>query len=257
MKHILGSYYPLFLLFVLALIIIEGTWIYRKRRDKFNLKENLGNTGILIGYVLTKSLTVGYQLAVLGFVSQFAFFHLPLNGWVLALTFIAADFCYYWFHRISHEIKIFWAFHLIHHSSKWMNFTTAYRLNWFSALITPYFFIPIVLLGLPPLYVAISFSVNLIFQLFLHTEAVGKIPFVEGIIDTPSAHRVHHGSNPAYIDKNYGGVLMIWDRIFGTYQPETEPVEYGITTGFVSHNPLVLVFHGFVDFFRGKMDYKG
>src|ERR1700728_791869 len=120
MKHILGSYYPLFLLFVLALIIIEGTWIYRKRREKFNLKENLGNTGILIGYVVSKSLTVGYQLAVLGFVSQFAFFHLPLNGWVFAITFVAADFCYYWFHRISHEIKIFWAFHLIHHSSKWM-----------------------------------------------------------------------------------------------------------------------------------------
>jgi sterol desaturase/sphingolipid hydroxylase (fatty acid hydroxylase superfamily) len=112
-------------------------------------------------------------------------------------------------------------------------------------------------LGLPPVYVAISFSVNLIFQLFLHTEAVGKIPFIEGIIDTPSAHRVHHGSNPAYIDKNYGGVFMIWDRIFGTYQQETEPVEYGITTGFVSHNPMVLVFHGFIDFFRGKMDYKG
>jgi sterol desaturase/sphingolipid hydroxylase (fatty acid hydroxylase superfamily) len=257
MKHILGSYYPLFLLFVLALIIVEGTWIYLKRREKFNLKENLGNTGILMGYVVSKSLTVGYQLAVLGFVSQFAFFHLPLNGWVFALTFVAADFCYYWFHRISHEIKIFWAFHLIHHSSKWMNFTTAYRLNWFSALITPYFFIPIVLLGLPPLYVAISFSVNLIFQLFLHTEAVGKIPFVEGIIDTPSAHRVHHGSNAVYIDKNYGGVFMIWDRMFGTYQAETEPVEYGITTGFVSHNPFVLVFHGFVDFFRGKMDYKG
>jgi sterol desaturase/sphingolipid hydroxylase (fatty acid hydroxylase superfamily) len=257
MKHILGSYYPLFLLFVLALIIIEGTWIYRKRREKFNLKENLGNTGILIGYVVSKSLTVGYQLAVLGFVSQFAFFHLPLNGWVFAITFVAADFCYYWFHRISHEIKVFWAFHLIHHSSKWMNFTTAYRLNWFSALITPYFFIPIVLLGLPPLYVAISFSVNLIFQLFLHTEAVGKIPFVEGIIDTPSAHRVHHGSNPVYIDKNYGGVLMIWDRMFGTYQAETEPVEYGITTGFVSHNPFVLIFHGFIDLVRGKMDYKG
>jgi sterol desaturase/sphingolipid hydroxylase (fatty acid hydroxylase superfamily) len=257
MKHILGSYYPLFLLFVLAMIIIEGIWVFRTRRDKFNLKESLANTAILIGYILSKALTVGYQLAVLGFVSRFAFFHLPLNGWVFALTFIATDFLYYWFHLISHHVKVFWAFHLIHHSSKWMNFTTAYRLNWFSALITPYFFIPIILLGVPPLYVAISFSVNLIYQLFLHTEAIGKIPLVEGILDTPSAHRVHHGSNAAYIDKNFGGVLMIWDRIFGTYQEETEAVNYGITSGFVSHNPFVLVFHGFVDLVRDKMDYKG
>jgi len=257
MKHVLGSYYPLFLVFVLGLIIIEGIWVYRKRRQQFNLKESLSNTVILIGYILSKALTVGYQLAVLGFISRFAFFHLPLNGWVFVLAFIATDFSYYWFHLISHQIKFFWAFHLIHHSSKWMNFTTAYRLNWFSSLITPYFFIPIVLLGIPPLYVAISFSINLIYQLFLHTEAVGKIPYVEGILDTPSAHRVHHGSNPIYIDKNFGGVLMIWDRMFGTYQAETEAVEYGITTGFVSHNPFVLVFHGFADLVRGKMDYKG
>jgi sterol desaturase/sphingolipid hydroxylase (fatty acid hydroxylase superfamily) len=86
---------------------------------------------------------------------------------------------------------------------------------------------------------------------------VGKIPLVEGIINTPSAHRVHHGSNPIYLDKNYGGVFMIWDRIFGTYEPESEPVKYGVTTGFVSYNPFVLVFHGFVDWWMGKMNYKG
>ena len=257
MSHVLGSNTKWFFLFVLVLIIIEGIWVYRKRRQQFNFKESLSNTVILIGYILSKALTVGYQLAVLRFVEHFAFFHLPENGWVFVVSFIATDFCYYWFHLVSHHSKFFWAFHLIHHSSKWMNFTTAYRLNWFSALITPYFFITIVLLGVPPLYVAISFSFNLIFQLFLHTEAVDKIPLVEGIIDTPAAHRVHHGSNPIYIDKNFGGVFMVWDRMFGTYQAETEPVEYGISTGFVSHNPFVLVFHGFVDLVRGKMDYKG
>jgi sterol desaturase/sphingolipid hydroxylase (fatty acid hydroxylase superfamily) len=257
MKHVLGPYRYWFFLLLLVLIVAEAIWVYRKRREKFNLKESLSNTFILFGYITSKALTVGYQLAVLGFISRFAFFHLPLNGWVFALTFVASDFCYYWYHLVSHHVKFFWAFHLVHHSSKWMNFTTAYRLNWFSALITPYFFIPIVLLGVPPLYVAISFSINLVFQFFMHTEAVGKIPLVEGIIDTPSAHRVHHGSNAIYIDKNFGGVFMIWDRIFGTYQAETEPVEYGITTGFVSHNPFVLVFHGFVDLVRGKMNYKG
>lgn len=257
MKHVLGPYRGWFFLFILILIIIEGIWVYRKRRDRFNLKESLSNTFILVGYITSKALTVGYQLAVLGFVSRFAFFHLPENGWVFALTFFASDLCYYWYHRISHEVKFFWAFHLVHHSSTWMNFTTAYRLNWFSALITPYFFIPAALLGMPPLYIAIAFSFNLLYQFFMHTEAVDKIPVIEGILDTPSAHRVHHGNNPIYIDKNYGGVFMIWDRLFGTYQPETEPVNYGITTGFVSHNPFVLVFHGFSDWLQGKMNYKG
>lgn len=91
----------------------------------------------------------------------------------------------------------------------------------------------------------------------MHTELVGKLGKIEGIIDTPSAHRVHHGSNPIYIDKNFGGVLMIWDRVFKTYQPETEKPRYGITTGFISNNPFILVFKGFFDLFRGKMKYKG
>jgi sterol desaturase/sphingolipid hydroxylase (fatty acid hydroxylase superfamily) len=100
-------------------------------------------------------------------------------------------------------------------------------------------------------------SLNLFFQFFLHTESIGKLGFLEGFINTPSAHRVHHGSNPEYIDKNYGGVLMIWDRMFGSYTPETTPVLYGITTGHVGYNPFKLVFHGFYDLFRGKLNSKG
>jgi sterol desaturase/sphingolipid hydroxylase (fatty acid hydroxylase superfamily) len=237
--------------------VIEAVWSWRRQREKYSLKESGANTIILAGYGLSKFLLFGYQLAVLQFVGRFAFYHLATGTAVFALTFLATDFCYYWYHRISHTVKIFWAFHLVHHTSTRMNLTTAYRLNWFSALITPYFFIPAALLGLPPLYIVISISLNLFYQFFMHTEAVGRIPFIEGIIDTPSAHRVHHGSNPVYIDKNYGGVLMIWDRLFGTYQPETEPVKYGVTSGFVSNNPFVLVFHGFIDFVKGKMNYKG
>jgi sterol desaturase/sphingolipid hydroxylase (fatty acid hydroxylase superfamily) len=139
----------------------------------------------------------------------------------------------------------------------WMNFTTAYRINWFSALVSPAFFIPAALLGFPPIFIVLAFQINLLYQFFLHTEAVGKIPLLEGIIDTPSAHRVHHGSNPVYIDKNFGGILMIWDRIFGTYQPETEPVKYGITSGFAGHNPFKLIFQGFIDLAKGSMNYKG
>jgi sterol desaturase/sphingolipid hydroxylase (fatty acid hydroxylase superfamily) len=175
---------------------------------------------------------------------------LPHNGWVFLLTFITADFIYYWFHRISHSWKPLWAFHLIHHSAMHMNLTAAYRLNWFSAIVSPLFFIPAALLGMPSDFIIISYVLNLAYQFFMHTEAVSTLGVIEKVMDTPSSHRVHHGSNPIYIDKNFGGVLIIWDRLFNTYQPETEPVKYGLTTGFLSHNPFKLVFQGFIDWFK-------
>jgi sterol desaturase/sphingolipid hydroxylase (fatty acid hydroxylase superfamily) len=255
--HLFGPYRVWVILFLGLLILLEGIWSWREHKQAFNVRESLSNTVIMVGYILSKILTVSYQLAVLGFIGRFAFYHFPETVGVFALTFVATDFLYYWYHRISHQVKFFWAFHLVHHSSPWMNLTTAYRINWFSALLTPYFFIPAALIGLPPEYIAVSFGLNLFYQFFMHTEAVGKIPLVEGVVDTPSAHRVHHGSNPIYIDKNFGGVLMVWDRIFGTYQPETEPVKYGTTAGFLGHNPFKLVFKGFADLVKGTMDYKG
>ncbi|MGB0525401.1 MAG: sterol desaturase family protein, partial [Flammeovirgaceae bacterium] len=143
--------------------------------------------------------------------------------------------------------------HNVHHSSPWMNFTTAFRLNWFNFIISPLLFIPVILLGFSMQQAAVFFVLNLFYQFFLHTEAVGKIPLIEGWLNTPSAHRVHHGSNALYIDKNYGGILMIWDRIFGTYQAETEKVNYGVTTGFEGHNPAKLVLKPIYNFFMGRL----
>ncbi|HWB64307.1 MAG TPA: sterol desaturase family protein, partial [Chitinophagales bacterium] len=230
MLHHHGPYDFIAPVVLFTLISIEALWDWRTRRGNYNLKESATNSVILVGYAISKYFAVGYSLLLLGFFSQFAFWQLPRTFWVFAVTLFATDFCYYWYHRFSHTNKLLWAFHVTHHSSQWMNFTTAYRINWFSSFITPFFFIPLALLGLPPLYIVLSFSLNLVFQFFLHTEAVGKIPIAEGIIDTPSAHRVHHGSNDIYIDKNYGGILMLWDRLFGTYQPETVPIKYGVTT---------------------------
>ncbi len=250
--------YRIWIFFLLtALIVIEALWNWRNNRHVYNLKETAANLSILMGFHLSKIITTGYQLAVLGFFSSLAIVHLPSTPLVFVITFLVADFSYYWYHRLSHKVKFFWAFHLVHHSSQWMNLTTAYRLNWFSALVSPVFFIPPVLLGFPPSFLVIALALNLFYQFFMHTQAIGKIGWLEGVIDTPSAHRVHHGSNELYIDKNFGGVLMIWDRMFGTYQPETEPVKYGITTGFVGYNPFKLIFHGFTDFIKGKMNYKG
>jgi sterol desaturase/sphingolipid hydroxylase (fatty acid hydroxylase superfamily) len=245
------------LLFLAALIAAEMIWSWKKDKKVYQLRETFANMAILAGFQLSKLLFAGYQLSILGWFTDLTPLHLPNNAWTFAASFILADFCYYWFHRISHHWQPLWAFHLIHHSSMQMNLTTAYRLNWFGAIVSPLFFIPLALLGFSPTFIVASYALNLLYQFFLHTEAVGKLGPLEGFIDTPSAHRVHHGSNPLYIDKNFGGVLIIWDKIFRTYQPETEKVRYGITTGFISNNPFKLVFKGFIDLFHHDMDYKG
>lgn len=239
------------------LVLAEIIWSWRKDKKLYTVKETFANLTVLAGFQLSKFLFAGYQLTILGWAADIRWLVLPARGWVFLLCFFLADFIYYWFHRASHVWQPLWAFHLTHHTSPVINLTTSYRLNWLSAIISPLFFVPLALAGFPPEFIVASYALNLLYQFFLHTEAVGKLGVIEGVLDTPSAHRVHHGSNPVYIDKNFGGVLMVWDRIFGTYQPETEKVRYGITTGFVSYNPFRLVFKGFIDMFTNKMKYKG
>ncbi|PUZ21511.1 Fatty acid hydroxylase superfamily protein [Chitinophaga costaii] len=249
MKHLIAPYRLYVLLFLLLLITAEICWSWKKDKHAYEIQETFSNLAVLAGFQFSKYVFAGYQLAVLGFFARYSLFTLPQNAWVFLLTFFGADFIYYWFHRFSHSWKPLWAFHLIHHSAMHMNLTAAYRLNWFSAIISPLFFIPLALLGMPPGFIVVSYALNLVYQFFLHTEAVGKLGTLEKIIDTPSSHRAHHGSNAIYIDKNFGGVLIIWDRLFHTYQPETEPVVYGLTTGFLSNNPFKLVMQGFMDWF--------
>lgn len=250
MKHQVGPYRIYILTFLLLLITAEIIWSWKKEKHAYEIKETLSNLAVFSGFQFSKYLFAGYQLAVLGFFANLSPLKLPHSAWVFILTFLTADFIYYWFHRVSHSWKPLWAFHLIHHSAMHMNLTASYRLNWFSAIISPLFFIPAALLGMPADFIVISYALNLAYQFFLHTEAVGTLGAVEKVMDTPSAHRVHHGSNTIYIDKNFGGVFIVWDRMFGTYQAETEKVRYGLTTGFLSHNPFRLVMQGFIDWFK-------
>jgi sterol desaturase/sphingolipid hydroxylase (fatty acid hydroxylase superfamily) len=256
MKHAAGPYRIWILLFLVVIITAEIIWSWKSDKKAYDIKETFSNLSVFAGFQFSKYLFAGYQLAVLGFFTALAPFKMPHNAWVFILTFFTADFIYYWFHRTSHAWMPLWAFHMVHHSAMHMNLTASYRLNWFSAIISPLFFIPAALLGMPADFIVISYALNLAYQFFLHTEAVGKIGVFEGYLDSPSAHRVHHGSNPIYIDKNFGGVLIIWDKIFGTYQPETEKVQYGLTTGFLSYNPFILVIQGFADLFKGKKLHK-
>jgi sterol desaturase/sphingolipid hydroxylase (fatty acid hydroxylase superfamily) len=252
MKNAIGPYRIWILAFLLVLIVIEIIWSWKTDKKVYQVRETFSNLAVLVGFHISKLVFASYQLFVLGFFTTIAPFKLPHNIWIFLLTFITADFIYYWFHRVSHHWMPMWAFHMVHHSAMHMNLTSAYRLNWFSAIISPLFFIPAALLGMPAEYIALSYGLNLAYQFFLHTEAVGKLGVIENFMDTPSSHRVHHGSNPIYIDKNFGGVFIIWDKLFKTYQPETEKVNYGLTTGFLSNNPFKLVLQGFVDLFKGK-----
>ncbi len=245
-----SQYHAYILGFIILLVVVEMFWSWHNDKKAYNLKDTLTNIAVLLGFNLSKLLFAGYQLAILGFAARIAVFHFNYSLTTFLLTFFLADFIYYWFHRISHIWKPLWAFHLIHHSGTAMNLTYAYRLNWFSALVSPVFFVPLAVLGLPPDFIVLSYALNLLYQFLLHTEAIRTLGKAEGIIDTPSAHRVHHGCNEIYIDKNFGGVLMIWDRLFKTYEPETEKVQYGLSNGFTSNNPFKLVIQGFIDLFK-------
>ena len=241
---------------VLVLLIgfatFEWQWSRRQARPIYSGKETAANFAILLGNRVSKALFIAYTGVLYGLGTEHSLFTVERSRLVFLATFFAVDLVYYFYHRLMHEVRLFWCIHLVHHSSLLMNLTTSFRLNWLSPVLAPFVYMPLVLLGLPAEFVLASSSLNLLYQYFLHTEAIRRVPFVEGIFNTPSAHRVHHASNERYLDKNYGGVLMIWDRIFGTYAVEEGELVYGVTTGFQGYNPAWLVFGGFVDLARGR-----
>ncbi|MGZ6826506.1 MAG: sterol desaturase family protein [Mycobacteriales bacterium] len=165
-------------------------------------------------------------------------------AWVVAL--VGIDFVYYWDHRAGHEVRVLWASHVVHHSSQRYNLSTALRQTW-TGEYTVLFFLPVALLGVPVELVLASWSLNLLYQFWIHTEAIDKLwGWFEWTFNTPSHHRVHHGSQAQYLDRNYGGVLIVWDRLFGTFEPEGERVVYGLTKNIETSNPLRVATHEYV-----------
>ncbi len=169
------------------------------------------------------------------------------------------DFTYYWFHRISHESRFFWASHVVHHSSQKYNLSTALRQTWSGGFYTFVFWLWMPLIGFHPNMILLQMSISLLYQFWIHTETIDKMPtWFEAVFNTPSHHRVHHGSNPIYLDRNHAGILIIWDKLFGTFQPELddEKVIYGLTENIKTYNPIIIAFHEwvalFVDSFTGK-----
>ncbi|MGW5689545.1 sterol desaturase family protein [Streptomyces asiaticus] len=170
----------------------------------------------------------------------------PVVWWTLPLMLLAQDFFYYWSHRGHHVIRILWACHVVHHSSRKFNLTTALRQPWTTWTVWP-FYVPMIALGVHPAAVAFCSSVNLVYQFWIHTERIGTLPRpVEFVFNTPSHHRVHHASQGGYLDRNFGGILIVWDRLFGSFVPETERPVYGLTKNIDTYNPLRVATHEYV-----------
>lgn len=184
--------------------------------------------------------------------------HLPLNWITVICCVLLADFAYYWDHRMMHRIGIGWATHTVHHSSPYFNMSVAYRFGPLDAIFPIIFSLPIVMLGFDPILVILSEVFVQTFQAILHTEIIGKLPKpIEYIFNTPSHHRVHHGANKQYWDKNYGGILIIWDRMLGTFEPEVEKVVFGLDKPINSTNPIKVFFHGIGRLYNSMKDTKG
>ncbi|WP_316803280.1 sterol desaturase family protein [Pedobacter nototheniae] len=221
------------------LIGIEVAYNFYKKLNYYRLNDSIANLSQGIGQQLTgifmkTALFFGYKYIF----EHWRFFDLPKTIWIWIILFIGVDFFYYWFHRMSHQINALWAAHIVHHQSEEYNLTVALRQSWFQGWFSWVFYLPLALIGFDPLMFLTLSSFNTLYQFWIHTRAIKNMGFLEYILNTPSHHRVHHGSNPKYIDKNHAGTLIIWDRLFGTFQKEEEAVYYGITKPLASWNPI-------------------
>jgi len=242
-----------FVVVIMGFAVIEIVWDLVSR-NKTSLWETIANMLIGAGNIILEKTAYGLVFLVsLLLVESIAFFELPITPLTWVIAIILADLSYYWMHRLEHEIRFFWAVHSVHHSSTEFDLTTGLRLAWIEGLIEWIFFVPLVLIGFDVVQVIVSISLVVAYQTWIHTEKIGTLGWLDKIFNTPSVHRVHHGANPQYIDKNYGGILIIWDRLFGSYEPENEKVIYGLTKNIGTSNPVMINVHEFKTLFSDCM----
>ena len=228
----------------LFLIIMCGEYLFLRLSGRNLHRYNDSVTSLSMGLCLliSDALLKAYTFAVFIYIWQhyrlIDFSSTDILTWVI--FFFGVDFCYYWFHRLAHEVNVLWGAHVGHHQSEEYNLTTALRQSGFQYAFSWVFYLPLALFGCPPQVFLIQFIILKLYQFWLHTQAINKVPFIEGILSTPSSHRVHHAKNPQYIDRNYGGTLVVWDRVFGTWKPElaSEPCHYGTTQPLDTLNPI-------------------
>jgi len=227
----------------ILLLSLEAWFSYKENKHLYETKDTWSSLGLGIGNVLVGFVTKAMIFGLFTLLYEYRIFELNANTWwYWVLLFFADDFSYYWFHRTAHNVNWFWASHVVHHSSQHYNLAAALRQTWTGNLTGSFLFwawMPLV--GFHPVWILFMQQISLIYQFWIHTETVNKLPKpLEFVLNTPSHHRVHHGSDLKYLDRNHGGILIIWDRLFGTFQPEEERPTYGLTKNIHSFNPVVV-----------------
>jgi len=235
---------PLYL-FIIGLELLLTNYGHKK---VYTWKDTAVNVYLMILNACIDIFVRGSYLLVLNYFFHYQIFSFPnaIVYWIMLL--VLEDFMYYWLHRFDHEVRLFWAVHVTHHSSSQLNFSVGFRSSVLQPLYRFIYFIPLALVGFKPLDIVFIYSATQIWGIFVHTELINKMGWLEYILVTPSHHRVHHASNPKYLDMNMGMFLIIWDKLFGTFQPELavdeyQPMKYGLTKSIEKETPLTIVFH--------------
>ena len=241
---------PGFVLLVLAEMVLVR---FRDRRA-YEPKDTLTSLALGTGSQVAGALTAGLVFALALWLWQFRLFDIGWAWYWFVVAFVADDFAYYWFHRTAHRVRWFWASHVVHHSSQHYNLSTALRQTWTGFISLAFLFrVPLFLIGFHPAMVFFVAGANLVYQFWIHTEAVKRLPrWFEAVMNTPSHHRVHHATNPRYLDANYAGVFIVWDKLFNTFEPERddERPRYGIVRNLGSFNLVWAAFHEWVGIAR-------
>ncbi|MEZ5709346.1 MAG: sterol desaturase family protein [Blastomonas sp.] len=238
----------------IILMLLEIWWVRRRDRLAYEPKDTLVSLALGTGSTVAGALTGGLVFLMATGIYEYRLFDIGYAWWAWPVAFVLDDLAYYVFHRTAHRVRWFWAAHVIHHSSQHYNLSTALRQTWTGFFALGFLFrLPLFLIGFPPVMIFFVAGINLVYQFWIHTEVIKRFPaWFEAVMNTPSHHRVHHATNPRYLDSNYAGVFIIWDRMFGTFVPETddEKIRYGIVKQLGSFNLIWAAFHEWVGIAR-------
>jgi sterol desaturase/sphingolipid hydroxylase (fatty acid hydroxylase superfamily) len=239
----------------IVLVIAEMLFVRFTGRGKFEARDTAASLFMGFGSVVLGGLLGFVFVAFANLVQPYRLFDIGWSWTAIAVCFVVDDVRYYWWHRASHRVRWLWADHVNHHSSQHYNLATALRQPWFGALALPgmLFIVPLILIGFRLPMIAFAHGINLVYQFWVHTEAIDKFPrWFEAVMNTPSHHRVHHATNPRYLDSNYAGVFIVWDKMFGTFVAEREDDKprYGIVKNIASFNPIMVAIHEWVGMVR-------
>ncbi len=258
--NVVAQIYTYALPIVIAASLAEGVWLSRARGKTYDWKAFLCSLVDTIGRRILSLLPIGLATPVFAWAYEHRLFTIELDGPVAVLgLFLGLEFFYYWYHRTSHRVRWFWATHAVHHSPNQLNLSAAYRLGWTGRLSgVTIFFTPLSFVGFHPGAVLSAFALNLLYQFWLHATWIPKLGWFEAVFNSPSHHRVHHARNVEYLDANYGGVLIVYDRLFGTFVAERadRPCDYGLVERVTSYNPLYIAFHAWIGLGRDLLSAR-